>query len=371
MKITVVELNPIYAFPPVTNLIRILLKQGHKVNLVTIGSDQLQNDFKNNKDLQIYEVPYTISHNQIIHFIEKAETVKNVKNIVSQLMRDSDILWTTSATTIKALGKDVLRYKNVLQLMELVENLSLVGKSINIPIAYIARNSWRVVVPEINRAFIEQAWWDLDNLPYVLPNKPFDLNCGELSEKTLIALNKIKSEKRKIVLYLGGIYPDRDLSVYAKAVHEMPDYVLYIIGEASGNEMEKVNKLVRDYQAVYLGSFTAPQHLSFVKYAHIGLLPYKVSKSKDISVLNALYCAPNKIYEYSGFGVPMIGSYVPGLLMPFEMYHIGFCCDMEDTKSVANAISKIEKNYGEMSKNCINFYHSTDNENTIKKILSD
>ena len=87
------------------------------------------------------------------------------------------------------------------------------------------------------------------------------------------------------------------------------------------------------------------------------------------SELNALYCAPNKIFEYAGYGIPMIGSYVPGLLMPFERYRIGYCCEHEDVAAVLHNIELIENSYDEMSQNCKMFYNATNNEATVKQIL--
>lgn len=37
----------------------------------------------------------------------------------------------------------------------------------------LARRASRVVVPEYNRAHIQQAYWNLPRLPKVLPNKPY------------------------------------------------------------------------------------------------------------------------------------------------------------------------------------------------------
>ena len=36
-------------------------------------------------------------------------------------------------------------------------------------------------------------------------------------------------------------------------------------------------------------------------------------EGSGFTILNALYCAPNKIYEYAGCNIPMIGTDVLGL----------------------------------------------------------
>ena len=39
-------------------------------------------------------------------------------------------------------------------------------------------------------AYIQQAWWDLKEGSNCLPNKPYSINRGEISETTQVALDK-------------------------------------------------------------------------------------------------------------------------------------------------------------------------------------
>ena len=152
----------------------------------------------------------------------------------------------------------------------------------------------------------------------------------------------------------------------------MDGYVLYIIGKAFSIEGQRlIDKLQKEYGVIYLGGFNPPKHLAFVQYATVGLLPYKTVKSGDLSELNALYCAPNKIWEYAGFGVPMVGSDVLGLKQPFEKWNIGRCCDLNDEASIVRAIEEVDRNYDEMCKNCYKFYDSVDLEKIVSEILED
>lgn len=70
---------------------------------------------------------------------------------------------------------------------------------------------------------------------------------------------------------------------------------------------------------VYIPFIQPPYHLLATQYADIGVLTY-VSSKRD---LNALHCAPNKLFEYSVWGLPMIGNNIPRLAYPFEKYNIG------------------------------------------------
>lgn len=48
-----------------------------------------------------------------------------------------------------------------------------------------------------------------------------------------------------------------------------------------------------------------PHHLQVTRLASIGVLSYFPDPSSLAAVINPLYCAPNKIFEYARYGVPM------------------------------------------------------------------
>lgn len=47
--------------------------------------------------------------------------------------------------------------------------------------------------------------------------------------------------------------------------------------------------------------------------ASIGVMSYSPHQKTHAGVVNALYCAPNKIFEYGKYGKPMIANDVPAL----------------------------------------------------------
>ena len=184
---------------------------------------------------------------------------------------------------------------------------------------------------------------------------------------------EIQEERRKIILYIGVLGHDRNLEPFIQAVENLEDdYCVYLLGAITGsNEKDKLESYLQKYDFVkYLGFFSPPRHLAFLRYAYIGLLPYIPSnKSKRQSILNAIYCAPNKIFEYAGFGVPMIGTDVPGLRQPFEQYDIGVCCKELSPDAIIDAIHKVEERHDEMSVNCKIFYDSVDLDKIVEDIL--
>lgn len=372
--ITVIELNSIDGYPPVQTLIRVFLNKGYRVNLIGRNVSRISKDILENNNYIGYETSkYSEIHNNILAALNRLYIMKKSQKLLKYLGCQSDYVWTTSMQSMQLLQGHVLKYKNILQLMELAENGYLVRERyVKFPIDKYARLSWKIVVPEINRAYIQKVWWNLPSLPYVLPNKPYSIDYGEITFELKIAIDQMEKERKKIILYLGAIVADRDLEQLANAVKKCDDYALYIVGKALSDEAKNlVKRLESNYNCVYLGGFNPPGHLALVQYARIGLLPYKPASVPGLSDLNALYCAPNKIWEYAGFGVPMVGSDVPGLKLPFEQWNIGRCCDLTDEASIIKTIEEVDRNHDEMSENCYKFYDSVDLVKIVSQILED
>lgn len=373
MKIVaIIEAGNIINQPPTISLIENLLANGNAVKLVSHGGEQLPSKIAWNKRFSYVPlVKVEDDSNLVIKFFSRLKAEHEVKEKTKMVMEQSDILWTTSVNTVRALQQDILKYKNVFQLMELTQ-YGYTSRHTKFPLGELARKSWKNVVPEENRAYIEKAWWDLSKVPYILPNKPYSLDYGKITEKMVQPLERMKNEKRKILLYLGGIFPDRSLEAYAEAVcRNKEEYVLYIIGKAfDAKAQSRLDSIVKDYNAVYLGYFKAPKHLAFIQYAYIGLLPYKTTHCFGLSDLNALYCAPNKIFEYAAFGIPMIGSNVLGLKNIFEKWDIGYCCNDDSSDELLDCIAKIDSNYEFMGRRCREYYESVDLDKIVQSIIS-
>lgn len=370
--VTVVEVNNIAYAPPIQTLVRVLLSKGYRVNLIGNHLFNLIEEIRFHQNYHGYELPDVNGRTKLERVIKKLRTRRVAIKYMRTCMENSDYLWTATMETIIFLGKEVLRYKNVMELLELAESGRMLYGHLKIPVNRIALRSWKVVTVEINRAYIQKTWWELPSTPFVIPNKPFSLDFGTSTPELEKAIERMKTENKKIVFYLGVINSDRDFLQLAKQIYQSEDYAFYLAGRVFSQENERlVHKLETECNAVYLGAFDPPNHLALVKYAHIGLLPYRPIKTAIYSELNALYCAPNKIWEYAGFGVPMVGSDVLGLKLPFEQWNIGCCCDINDGDSIKQAIDYVDAHHEEMSQNCYKFYDSVDLNEIVEEILED
>ena len=104
----------------------------------------------------------------------------------------------------------------------------------------------------------------------------------------------------------------------------------------------------------------APEHLEYTKHCNVGIANY------DISSLNNIFCAPNKIYEYAKFGIPMLCSKNVALEETVGAYNAGICVDFNDIKELKRAIEKVKEEYAIYTKNAVSFYQGTDVKELIR-----
>lgn len=364
--VTVAHFRDVVSYPPVLSLIENLLDHGHRVNLVSYHIERMPARILEHPAFSYRQMQEVSGGDPFHRLLRGQRRIQEGRSLVEEFMRESDLLWTTTDLTVRVLGETCLKYPHVMQLMELIEWYpQFYQTSIRFPIETYARQARRVVVPEINRAHIEAAWWQLPKVPTVLPNKPYRLDPGELSEETKRAVSRMRREKRHILLYLGSIAPNRSFDTFARAVAQTDgEFALYVAGGVVPGGKKLLHELRRQYPGVvhYLGSFPAPQHLALVQEADLGLLTYKAAPyhNSTISVLNSVYCAPNKLFEYAGYGVPMIGNAVPGLMGPIERWQMGEICDADDPSDIAAAMHRVMESHEQMSQNARRFYDSVD-----------
>lgn len=87
-----------------------------------------------------------------------------------------------------------------------------------------------------------------------------------------------------------------------------------------------------------------------------------------MNCLNKVFCAPNKIYEYSGFGIPMLANNIPGLKNTVGNAGAAECIDMKK-ENIIKSIKKIEADYTTYSVNAKKFFAGTDNFETMKEMM--
>lgn len=348
--------------PPVISTLLTLSDLGHNVTLITVEI----NDYWRN-ELQKRNVSiHVVSEKKNANRIEKVFEYLNFKNQVFKYLkkeginRENTLLWVIGGNTIFCLGDTLKKYRFVLQIQELHENnnryLRAFSKVIN--------DAELVFMNEYNRTVMYQCWFKMKKRPVVLPNKPYfvptESEINNLKEKYHKEISVF--EKYKVILYQGHIGLGRDLTTFVRAVKELgPEYRLVCLGP-DHNTICKYQAI--DPNVVHIPFIPAPDYLLFTSNALIGIVTY------DSDCLNNCYCAPNKIWEYAAFSLPMLCNDIPGLKYTIEHSGAGICVNEHDTEDIKNAIRYISNNRELYRKNAKVFFESVNNREIIEKSLN-
>ena len=133
--------------------------------------------------------------------------------------------------------------------------------------------------------------------------------------------------------------------------------------------------MARERLAQYDNAFVlpfvpAPGHLAVTSHATVGLAFYSEETEDFFKRLNPIYCAPTKIYEYAGFGIPTLGNRLPGLLDTIERAGAGICCDLT-VDSILDAADRLINDIEAFSQRATAFFDGTDLEGQIQAVLDD
>jgi len=145
------------------------------------------------------------------------------------------------------------------------------------------------------------------------------------------------------IVYQGYISVERKLDFYIELLSYLPDFVkLFIIGD--GPDMNNVIKCVDSFNVAnrvkYFGRLNQNDLLKVTKECHLGIVSYNFSE------LNTIYCSPNKIFEYTQMGLPVITTSQIFLASKVNKYCIGEIVSFEMNKEICiEKIRRIISNY--------------------------
>lgn len=359
MKILIIRKDAIALIPPLLSVANILADLGHEVHLITSEvSTPIANQLSH-KGIT-YEL---IRRTGKKSFLGKVCQYLLFRKEASNALKNTsfDLLWVEDAHTVLSLGNVILNYKFVLQISELYDTDSRLMRAIK----QVISNAQIVFMPEYNRCVLYQNWFKLSKRPTLLPNKPYFLPKDEDLVKIKNKYDKIidQLKDKKVIIYQGRIHPERLIDGFVAAAKDMgDDWCFVVMGKDQYGLVDHYKKL--NDQLIHIDFIPAPDYLAITSIAHIGILSY------DPMTLNTSYCAPNKIYEYGAYGIPMVGNDIPGLKI-LEEKHCGIIADENDVSAIKNAYIAIDKDYANFSKNSRLNFQLTDNVLTIRKSLEE
>jgi len=282
-----------------------------------------------------------------------------INNLLKKIQK-SDTIFFGNVESCLFLKRAIKNKKYLLNVLELYELNSIYGKKLK----WLLNNSILNICCEKHRSQIMVSQYSLKELPLVMPNKPYDFS-DQLSLDTLGIDKGIQDiiYTKKTILYQGIITPDRPLDKIALALKEINNNDLYFL--VMGNcSTDYKNYLKSCYdKIIFLGYIPAPNHLSITKHATLGIANY------DMSVLNNVFCAPNKIFEYSKYQVPMIASNNIGLIETVDYYKAGLCTNFNNVEDISDAIKTVLGSYENYQIGAQNLYDSCNNYKLMEEIV--
>lgn len=370
MKVILVCFLHLDELPPMMTAIKVL---SEKYEVIYIGKDDKSQKYEQLFGSQVRFI--NILDDSVKSGIEQYNRVKravcrrlytrclhNAFRIIADNYVPGDLLWIHHEYTLMNMKPMDIPY--YLSMYELHPDLFRAGSDL----IRRVKTAKRVIVPEYTRSAIVQACCGLNRLPDIIPNKPYeyDAELMRLDDNPISSIvDCAHKDRKKIVVYSGIFLRERKLDTIIEAVQRMKDkFTLVLVGRKS----DYLEELIRTYpDVIYLGFYNPPTHLSVIKEADIGILTYVA----DSGSINPVFCAPNKIWEYAKYGIPMICNDIPGLKFAVEYNKCGFCCDIDSVDSISDALLRIYNDYDELSRNAKQYYHTADVNEAILKTVGE
>lgn len=199
------------------------------------------------------------------------------------------------------------------------------------------------------RAIIMKRCYKLTDSPLTINNIPnFDVL------ENLITLDEIQfrykfriSDYKNIFVYQGVITPIREIDIVVSQIALIPDSLILLIGKGKESYVAMLKQKLNFFSNIrFLGQVDLISLYSILRIADYGIISYS---NKN---LNNKYCAPNKLYEYANFNLPIITSDQRIFKRLFKKYKIGlytyannqtFLSDFENFSHLNSFTKEIEK----------------------------
>lgn len=377
--IVITQYKPLEFLPPVMALLFTLKQMGYEVIYVGVPSSSGEAFLVENK-IQHYLMPcydYSLYKNdtlvtKITHRLQRLFAFRKKRQWMRETLLRLEqqygefILWHSEVLSAALVGDWGSRFKK--RLLTIYESADFNGQYwFGFSLKKLL-NEVRVVVPEYNRAHIFKEHFRLKELPFVLPNKPAvhprTRNLSLPTPEIEAVFQKIGN--RPIFLYQGVWNEDRmEVAMVLETIAKhRPNYCVLAMPEC-----DAVKDLEKKYNNVFHVPYVAPpHHLAITSRATVGIAVYNAASDNLLQRLGAVYCAPNKIYEYAGFGIPTLGNNLPGLKYTVEQAGAGLCCDINE-ESILQVADKLIQNIELFSKNAYQYYDDVDSHQFISRIL--
>ncbi len=182
--------------------------------------------------------------------------------------------------------------------------------------------------------------WYGENYPFMKDKTYVIRNIPEVFDDITHLTADLKQEfdiprNALLFIYQGGFFNGRGIKIILDVFAGLPDK--YIVFMGFGPLFEVISQYTKSYPNIFLKNAVPPSDLiAYTKTADVG-----ISLIENIC-LSYYYALPNKVFEYSMAGVPLIVSDFPEMSSYVDHYKIGWTVNPEfsDLRNLVNAIDK-------------------------------
>lgn len=385
-RIILIPKDDLVKYPPTISLINVLLDLGVNVECVGRYSDDVrrrQLEERGVKFVDIFRKIQDESKYRIVNWITIIKRMREYTKTMKQYLEtanitNDDLVWFVYSSSIANLQPYIEKYNYVVQFYE-YENFAIDGKSKllhpNYDVSRFLTIAKALIHCEYNRAVITNGLYGINKEYYILPNKPYDSDnaVAEVPEdiEKNIAEIKERIKGKKVILYQGIFNPtERRLDEFCEAMSLLPNEYAFVAMGGGGDYFNTIRKKYESDRVIFIPFIRPPYHLEVTKLACYGVLTYRPAAQNYVDVLNPLYCAPNKIFEFGKYGIPMIANDVPGLKMIFETYRCGATITYPLTsEKIASTVLSMNDQYDTMSTGARAYYDSVDMKQIVTEII--
>lgn len=201
---------------------------------------------------------------------------------------------------------------------------------------FLIHRADRVIAANEDRAEIMMQRHGLRVLPTVLMNCPVRSAPGQVVGRTLRDDLPPHLRKSRILLYQGGLSPNRCLESLIQSVpHLDPEVALVFLGSPNAFKDQILSRLVRELgienRVAFLKAVDSRDLVDYISTADLGVVIYKNS------CLNNYLCAPNKLFDYAMAGLPSLGCDFPPIRRVADRFGTTALFNPEDPASIASA----------------------------------
>lgn len=380
-RVFIVLREDVVHYPPVLTIFNVLVNMGFKVLHIGVYSDVTGRKYYEDKGVEFLP---TISCNGKASFPVKLYEKNKFRRQVRKHLKASkgdkeDYLWIMQESTVCLLHDIIPHYRTILHFFEFTTGVNwkyrLMNPGFDLRKSILAARN--TVCCEYNRAQIMKGMLQLPTLPIVLPNKILvdDGHLNDVPEDIRLIMNEVKKrvDGKKVILYQGiFLEGERKLEEFCQAVSELPDDYAFIAMGKGDMLFDRLKEKYESGRILFLPFIRPPFHLLITKLATIGVLSYFPRPGSFARTINPLYCAPNKIFEYARFGIPMISNDIPALRYAYLEYGCGRCIPYPMTAAnIKETMEFVLDDYRHFSEGAVNYFNSVDVESIIRQILDD